>query len=141
MFMPPHIAGIIASNQARELRGRAAARARRRRRSRPRRTEHPALEAAVTIRLARTGDAEALRRLAELDSQRLPAGEMVVAALGDRLVAARSIEGDVTIADPFLHTAGLLALLDVRASQLRQAPLDLRTAPATRRRPAVAGDR
>ena len=96
----------------------------------------------MTIRLARRADEPALRRLAELDSRRVPDGEVLVAALGDELVAARSLDGGGSVADPFLPTHGLLALLDVRAEQLRQAAepsVDRRLAP--RRRPAVAGDR
>ena len=154
MLMPPHIAGILANDHGRELRDRAAARvasgrsARRARLGRRLRRERsglagsPALEAAVTIRLARRADEPALRRLAELDSRRVPDGEVLVAALGDELVAARSLDGAGAIADPFLPSSGLLALLDVRAEQLRQAG-ELTVAPAAsrRRRPAVAGDR
>ncbi len=154
MFMPPHIAGIIANVQAHELRERASARpatgrsARRARLGRRLRRERtgpagaPALEAAVTIRLARHGDEPALRRLAELDSRRVPRGEVLVAALGDQLVAARSLDGAGTIADPFLRTTGLLALLEVRAQQLRGvAEEPAAREPELRRRPAVAGDR
>jgi hypothetical protein len=154
MLMPPHIAGIIANDHGRELRERAAVRvargrstrrARLGRRLRRERTDlaaTPALEAAVTIRLARRADEPALRRLAELDSRRVPDGEVLVAVLGDELVAARSLDGAGSIADPFLPTSGLVALLDVRAEQLRQvAERPAGRVPAPRRRPAVARDR
>lgn len=154
MLMPPHIAGIIANDHGRALRERANARRAAGRRGRRARlgwrlrrersgpAGAPALEAAVTIRLARRADEPALRRLAELDSRRVPDGEVLVAVLGDELVAARSIDGAGVVADPFLPTSGLLALLDVRAEQLRQvAERPAEKAPAQRRRPAVAGDR
>ena len=154
MLMPPHIAGIIANDHGRELRDRAAARARRGRETRRARlgwrlrrersgiAGAPALEAAVTIRLARRADERALRRLAQLDSRRVPEGEVLVAALGDTVVAARSLDGAASIADPFLPTSGLLTLLDVRAEQLRSAgELPAGRASAPGRLPAVAGDR
>jgi hypothetical protein len=132
MLMPPHIAGIIAKDRSRELRHRAARASgsrgtrrarlgRRLRRERRGLAGAPALETAVTIRLARPADEAALRRLAELDSQRVPAGELLLAVLGDEIVAARSLEGESTIADPFRPTGVLLALLHVRAGQLRRA--------------------
>lgn len=163
MLMPPHIAGIIAADHGRELRERASAeRLAKRSTSRPSRPSRPsrvrsllrrerraaavrpALEAPVTIRLAHVGDEPALRRLAELDSRRVPSGEVLVAAVGGELVAALPLDGAAAIADPFRPTAGFVTLLAVRAAQLRRAADE--PAPATSRRPAhgrpaVAGDR
>ncbi len=132
MFMPPHIASIIAADRGRELRERARAerRVRRpgalrsllsslRRRERATPVVGPAPEAGVTIRIARPSDDQALRRLAELDSRRLPKGEILVAALGDELAAALPLDGGEPVADPFLPTGGLVALLSATTTARR----------------------
>lgn len=77
----------------------------------------------ITIRSARPSDAGALQRLAQLDSQRVPAGDLLVAVVGGELVAAVSSEG--VIADPFRPTADVVDLLRMRAEATR----------ASRRRP------
>jgi len=90
------------------------------------------------------GDEPALRRLAELDSRRVPAGEVLVAAVGGELVAALSVDGTAAIADPFRPTLGLVRLLGVRAAQLRRAadePAHAASRLPAHGRPAVAGDR
>jgi hypothetical protein len=81
----------------------------------------------ITIRGARDADAGALRRLAALDSRRVPAGDLLVAEVGGELVAAASTTG--VIADPFHLTADVVDLLEVRLDALR-AP---RRAAAARR--------
>ncbi len=79
----------------------------------------------VTVRLADAGDLQALRRLASLDSAPEPAGPMVLAEADGRPAAAVPVLGGRAIADPFLHTAALVEMLELRARQLRngkQAP-------------------
>ena len=76
---------------------------------------------AVTIRRSRPVDHAALRRLAELDSKRHEGGELVVAERGGELVAAVPLAGGPALADPFLPTADVVALLEQRAAQLRVA--------------------
>ena len=66
---------------------------------------------AITLRLAETSDAPALERLAALDSARAPRGATVVAERAGTVVAAVSLDGRTTIADPFVPTAGIVALL------------------------------
>ena len=78
---------------------------------------HPTLDA-VTIRRAGTGDEAALRRLAALDSTRVPDGPILMAELGGRAVAAISILSGESFADPFTPTLELRRLLELRASQL-----------------------
>lgn len=73
----------------------------------------------VVIRLATPEDAPALARLEELDSKPLGDGAALVAEIGGRAVAALAVESGQRIADPFLFTADILRLLDVRAGQLR----------------------
>jgi len=73
--------------------------------------------AALTIRHANTADDSALRRLAALDSSRVPSGELLVAELDGELVAALSVDTGAAIADPFEHTA---AIVDSLRAQSRQ---------------------
>ena len=73
----------------------------------------------VIIRAARGSDGPALRRLAELDSRPVPAGELLVAETGDEMVAALSLETGAGVADPFRHTADVVDLLAYRAKGLR----------------------
>jgi hypothetical protein len=72
----------------------------------------------VVIRRSGPGDGHALSRLARLESRRPLAGPHVVAELGDQVVAAVSLHGGEAIADPFMPTADLVALLELRARQL-----------------------
>jgi hypothetical protein len=81
----------------------------------------------ITIRFAYPDDAAALRRLAALDSQPMPPGPLLVAEVTGELWAAVSVTGAPrAIADPFNHTAELVALLHERADRLtrgsRQRP-------------------
>jgi hypothetical protein len=71
-----------------------------------------------TIRIATDDDAEALRRLAALDSKAPLAGTVVVGEIAGRPAAAVSLTDDRAIADPFIPTAHLLATLRVRAHAL-----------------------
>jgi hypothetical protein len=73
----------------------------------------------VTIRWATPTDLPALERVAELDSKRLPAGPMLIAAVDGRIWAALSILDGAAVADPFTPSADLVGLLRTRASQLR----------------------
>ena len=75
----------------------------------------------VLIRPAQGTDRSALRRLAGLDSARVPAGELIVAETDGALVAAHDPATGATIADPFRHTAQVVELLALRGSLLRAA--------------------
>jgi hypothetical protein len=74
---------------------------------------------AVTMREARPADDDALSRLAELDSARVPTGRVLIGELDGDLVAALPIAGGPAIADPFRPTSALVSLLGLRAAQLR----------------------
>lgn len=69
----------------------------------------------VAIRPALPSDRRALNRLAELDSAPALMGPVIVAELGGRIVAALGLRSGARIADPFVPTADLLALLELRA--------------------------
>jgi len=70
----------------------------------------------VLIRAARGSDGDALERLAALDSAEVPAGSLLVAEAEGRLVAAIASATGEAIADPFLPTADVIALLELRAA-------------------------
>ena len=73
---------------------------------------------AVTMRLAGPADVAALRRLAAVDSKPAPAGDVLVAEVDARIVAAVPVDGGPAVADPFKPTAHLVSLLRSRAGQL-----------------------
>jgi hypothetical protein len=90
-------------------------------RGRPRTTPRRVDVAPVTIRHAAAADLQSLERLAALDSRRVPSGELFVAEVGGRLLAATSIDTGAVIADPFEHTASIVELLQVQARAVRPA--------------------
>jgi hypothetical protein len=69
----------------------------------------------VTIKLSTEADGERIRRLAELDSKRPPHGDVLLAEVEGRLLAAIGMDGTV-IADPFERTAPLVKLLRLQLS-------------------------
>jgi hypothetical protein len=91
----------------------------------------------ITLRHASTADERALRDLAALDSQRLPAGPLLVAEVDGELRSAISLSDGAVVADPFRHTAHLVELMRAhaasQASSARRAPQAGR-----RRRPRLA---
>jgi hypothetical protein len=91
----------------------------------------------ITIRFAYPDDDPALLRLAALDSRPVPPGACLVAEVDGELWAAVGVTGDRTsIADPFRHTAELVALLHERAQRLAAGPARPRVS-----RPAVVAVR
>ena len=97
----------------------------------------------VTVRLAEPRDERELRLLAALDSTRLPSGELLVGEMGGAVQAAVPVAGGRAIANPFVRTAELVNLLELRAKQLREqgfASSDAaRILSFPRRRPFLAG--
>lgn len=91
---------------------------------------------AFTIRLATEEDAEALRRLAEIDSQPELAGRILIAEDDGVPVAALALDEGRAVANPFRSTATALTLLRMRASALmsyeRTPSLRARIRAATR---------
>jgi hypothetical protein len=72
----------------------------------------------VLLRLTTVGDAEAITRLAALESMPEPDCRCVVAEVGGTVVAALPLRGGKVLADPFRPTAHLIPLLELRAEQL-----------------------
>ena len=81
-------------------------------------TPQPPLSASIAVRLATANDREALERLAALDSTEPPSGSTLVGELLQRPVAALSLRDGEVIADPFVATTDIVALLRLRARQL-----------------------
>src|SRR3954471_9820286 len=74
----------------------------------------------LTVRNAVASDLSELARLAALDSARPPRGPALVAVADSRMLAALPLGSGRPIADPFEPTAEIVALLQLRAEQLRE---------------------
>jgi hypothetical protein len=72
----------------------------------------------VAIRAARGSDGPALERLAALDSRRPLTGALLVAERDGALAAALAVESGAHVADPFVPSADLVALLRMHAAAL-----------------------
>jgi hypothetical protein len=86
--------------------------------------EIPSGASSLTLRFAGPADAEAIDRLAQLDSRRAPRGPVLVAEVGGELWVALSLDDQHAVADPFRPTGELVALLVARARQLNRAEQD-----------------
>ena len=86
----------------------------------------------VTVRRSTSADHADLARLAELDSASPPRGPALIAEADSRMLAALPLGSGRPIADPFEPTAELVALLELRRSQIQ------RGAPVPPRGPALA---
>ena len=75
----------------------------------------------ISIRRAVPSDRSDLVRLAALDSGSPPRGPALVAEADSRMLAALPLGSGRPIADPFEPTAAAVALLQLRAEQLRKA--------------------
>jgi hypothetical protein len=75
---------------------------------------------ALTIRAATPEDAEALARLAALDSSRAPRGLVLVAEVRGEPWAALSLDDQHAVSDPFRPSGELLPLLLERGRDLRR---------------------
>jgi hypothetical protein len=65
----------------------------------------------ITIRASNDTDERQLRELAELDSAPPIPGPVLIAEVGERPVAAISLDGRREIADPFVPTREVVELL------------------------------
>jgi len=81
-----------------------------------------AMSTTLTVRTARPTDDWALARLAGLDSARPLTGEVILAEAEGRPVAAISVTDGRVVADPFQTTTETVAVLRMRAAQLRATP-------------------
>lgn len=75
----------------------------------------------LTIRLSVAADATQLRRLAYMDSARPLSGPALLAEQGGTVIAALSLSDGAVVADPFVPSADAVAMLRLRATQLRES--------------------
>ena len=75
----------------------------------------------VAVRLAGPADEAAIQRVAELDSSVAAGGPHLVAEADGRVIAALAIGSGHAVADPFSWTADVVALMKLRAAQIRKA--------------------
>ena len=90
----------------------------------------------VVMRAARGSDGPALARLAALDSKRAPRGEVLVAEVDGAILAAIGVDDGEVYANPFKPTAGLIALLELRAGRSKRQKARRGLAERLRLRPA-----
>jgi hypothetical protein len=81
---------------------------------------HDQIGATIEIRRARPGDQQALTRLAQRDTARVPPAPLLLAYEDAELRAAISLATGAVIADPFAPTARLVALLRTHAAPARR---------------------
>ena len=86
-----------------------------------RRRVEPTPSDEVVIRRSSPSDRGGLHRLALLDCAPRPHGPMLVAEREGVLVAAVPLGGGRSIADPFVPSADIVGLLELRRAQLRPA--------------------
>jgi hypothetical protein len=80
------------------------------------------MNTALTIRHATASDAEAIERLAALDSTSAPPGDLLLAEVGDEIWAAVELDGDRAIADPFRPSGDIVDLLRLRTERASRRP-------------------
>ena len=73
----------------------------------------------VTVRWEAPDDHDAVHELEELSGAPILQGTLLVAEQADRIVAAIALESGRVVADPFVPTADVQALLTFRAEQVR----------------------
>jgi hypothetical protein len=88
----------------------------------------------IVIRRAEADDVDHLRYLAALDSARALLGDVLVAEADGVIRAAYSVDERRAIADPFVPTAELVELLEIRAAPLREARPNRSRGPSARLR-------
>jgi hypothetical protein len=76
------------------------------------------VQRSVTLRFGFPDDAEAIARLAALDSASAPAQPVLLAEVDGELRAALSLSDGAVVADPFYATLALVELLRARSRQL-----------------------
>lgn len=78
----------------------------------------PSHEPVIALRVAHPEDNDDVLRLAQLDDAQPPAGPVMLALLDGDAVAALSLSDGRVVANPFVATEKVVALLRLRATQL-----------------------
>jgi hypothetical protein len=76
----------------------------------------------ISIRFATHHDVPAIELVAERDTRRPPAPPHLVAEVDGRILVAHSLTTGDAVADPFVRTEELRAMVAVRAAQLTKRP-------------------
>ena len=92
---------------------------------------HPAH---YVIRPATIDDADAISRLAALDSARAPEAPLIIGELGGAPAAALSLADGRSVSNPFERTSQLMSYMRIRARALKAVD----TEPSLRRRMLLA---
>ncbi len=92
---------------------------------------------AIELRMAGPRDAEAVRRLALLDERPELEGAVLLGIVDGRAAAAVSLDDGRIIADPFIRTDQVVALLRVRVQPSPDAPAWRRLQRRMRLRPVT----
>lgn len=104
-------------------------------------TPTPQHEPTITIRSAGAHDTAALDRLAALDETTRIARPALIAEHDGRAVAALSLADGMVAADPFVRTAAVVELLELRAERLTRPASSRRRLPLGRRARRTAAAR
>jgi hypothetical protein len=75
----------------------------------------------ITIKHSTSRDRAGVEELAELDGRPIPVGDTLLAEVDGKLWAAVGVDDGAAVADPFLPTADVVWLLQLRAEQERAA--------------------
>ena len=74
----------------------------------------------LAIRVATDADAADVARLAKLDSRHAPTGKLLLGVVDGEPRAAYSVDTGAYVADPFVPTADVVAILKMRAERLTE---------------------
>jgi hypothetical protein len=134
--MHPFLQAQLAALHQNDLHAEAAAAHAAKRASR-RDASSSAFSSDVVIRRTTSADGPALAALSALDAAPLPLGPALVAEVGGSPTAVLPLDGGRPFGDPFRRTDELVALLELRAAQMRRDSGD-EDAEAQRRRGPLA---
>jgi hypothetical protein len=73
----------------------------------------------LTVRALEARDIGQVRLLAALEGRHYPNGPVLVGEVNDEVVAALPLDGEPPLADPFRRSQHVVALLELRARQMR----------------------
>jgi hypothetical protein len=119
--MHPYLQAQLAALHQGDLQAEAAAARRFSRRARHERVRE-AQPNEVVIRRATEADGPALAALSALDSAPMPFGPALVAEVAGVPRAVLPLDGGRAFGDPFARTGELVALLELRAAQIKHEP-------------------
>jgi hypothetical protein len=115
----PHLGMILAKQHQQDLMAAAARTRSRKSAAADSQDPYPAAQS-ILVRMATAGDRSSLKRLAAFHSTKRPTGPTLLGVLLQRPAAALSLIDGSVLVDPTVATDDLVALLRLRARQLRE---------------------